>query len=44
MSFQDLSLLIAVATPVAVLVTLNLVLWAVGERTTLLFPLPGASL
>ena len=38
MSFQDIALLFAVATPVAVLVAMNAYLWFNGENETLLFP------
>ncbi|HUP98139.1 MAG TPA: hypothetical protein VM073_09365 [Usitatibacter sp.] len=43
MSTNDLALLAVIATPVAILVTINLALWLVGERGTLLFPFPGTA-
>ncbi len=36
--FQEYSLLIAVSTPVAVLVAMNVALWLSGERDTLVMP------
>ncbi len=39
--FQEYSLLVAIATPVAVIVVMNLVLALRGERGTLLMPLPA---
>ena len=36
--FQEYSLLFAVATPVAVLLAMNVGLWIAGERHTLMLP------
>jgi hypothetical protein len=43
MSFvQELSLLVAIATPIATIATINLSLYLAGERATLLVPIREA--